>query len=214
MMRLRKKYGKGIKFYACGEYGEETFRPHYHACLFGVDFKDRELYKTTNDIPIYTSESLDKLWSINGKQIGFATIGEVTFQSASYVARYCMKKRKGKNWKNYYELPDEDQDQEEVLMLQPEFPLMSRRPGIGKTWLEKYKDEVLTNDSVRANFQAMKPPKYYDNLFTHSHPSEIEQIKANRRVAAKNAKENNTLARLYTRGNVKKSQIKQLKKEL
>jgi hypothetical protein len=63
MKRLRKKYGPGIRFFACGEYGEKFSRPHYHACLFNHDFKDRELFKIQNDNRYYTSEELSSIWS-------------------------------------------------------------------------------------------------------------------------------------------------------
>ena len=80
---------EAIRFYMCGEYGERTARPHYHACIFGCDFADREYYKTTAaGYKLYTSETLAEIW-----QLGHATIGDVTFQSAAYVARYIMQKR-------------------------------------------------------------------------------------------------------------------------
>lgn len=37
MKRFRKRFGKPLKYYACGEYGGQTFRPHYHSILFGVN---------------------------------------------------------------------------------------------------------------------------------------------------------------------------------
>lgn len=215
MMRLRKKYGKGIKFYACGEYGDSSGRAHYHACIFGMDFKDKTHWSTRDDIKLYVSEELNKLWTDpeDKKPYGFATIGEVTFQSAAYVARYCMKKRKGKNWQQFYERYT-DLETGEVISLEPEFPLMSRRPGIGKSWLDKYGKEVRDNDSVICNKKEMKPPKYYDYILEKNIPTKYEEIKAQRLAAAKKAIHNNSLARLHTRGIVKKSQIQQLKKEL
>lgn len=219
MMRLRKKYGDGIKFYACGEYGDIGCRPHYHACIFGLDFKDKELWKS-GEYPLYVSEELNKLWTDpkDGKPLGFSTIGEVNFETAAYTARYCMKKRKGKNWETYYEFLNENTG--EIHMLQPEFALMSRRPGIGKKWLEKYGKEVLDNDSVIVNYKEMKPPAYYDYLFDKEVPEKIASIKKERRLAAAKQKEKFYLQKrspsavLLAKETIKKQQITQLKRSL
>ena len=82
MKRLRKRFGAGIRFYGCGEYGDLTGRPHYHICLFNFSPPDLTLYKITNDQRLYSSKSLDTIW---GK--GYTLTGDVTFQSAAYVAR-------------------------------------------------------------------------------------------------------------------------------
>ena len=88
--RLRTKYGNGIRYYACGEYGPKGKRPHYHAIIFGWKPKDLKYFKEneTGDI-VYKSKELMKIW---GK--GFTTIGEANFKSAGYVARYVQKKAK------------------------------------------------------------------------------------------------------------------------
>ena len=110
MKRLRKKFGPNIRFYHCGEYGEvcrvsgksrhnapagkfypSIGRPHYHALLFGFNFPDRELFKISpQGNHLYTSNILAELWPY-----GLAVIGDVSFQSAAYVARYVMKKVNG-----------------------------------------------------------------------------------------------------------------------
>lgn len=212
MMRLRKRYGKGIKFYACGEYGEKRKRPHYHACLFGLDFADKRLWKVADGNNLYVSQQLDTLWTdpSDGQPYGFCTIGEVNFETAAYVARYCMKKRKGKNWEQDYEFTDTETG--EILMMQPEFPLMSRNPGIGKTWMEKYQSDVYPHDHVIIRGREMKPPRYYDNLFEKDNPTDMDEVKMLRRKAAKEQKNDNTLARLHTRGLCKKAQTNQLKR--
>jgi hypothetical protein len=98
MKRLRKKYGKGIRFYMCGEYGDKLGRPHFHACLFGHDFADKKLWKTTDSkSKLYRSAELEKLWPY-----GFSSVGDVTFESAAYVARYIMKKVSGDASESHY----------------------------------------------------------------------------------------------------------------
>lgn len=98
MKRLRKKYGAGIRFYMCGEYGEQLGRPHFHACIFGMDFADKKLWKTTGSkSKLYRSAELEKLWTF-----GFSSVGDVNFESAAYVARYIMKKVTGEAATEHY----------------------------------------------------------------------------------------------------------------
>lgn len=145
----------GIRFYMCGEYGEKFNRPHFHACLFGIHFSDRKLYKSLpSGSNIYTSEWLEDLW---GK--GFASIGDVTFESAAYVARYIMKKVTGGKADWHYQFSDENG---EVFWKEPEFNKMSLKPGIGARWLDKFHADVYPADYVVVRGLKMKPPKYYD----------------------------------------------------
>jgi len=118
-----------------GEYGDVTARPHFHACIFGLDFPDKKVYKKTRGgHNLYTSDTLEKIW---GK--GFCPIGEVNFETAAYVARYVMKKITGQQQKKHYE--QVDQDTGEITSRQPEFNHMSLKPGIGKGWLEKWRTD-------------------------------------------------------------------------
>lgn len=119
LKRLRKKYGSGIRYFYCAEYGETCFfcnrtemmchqkgcgefhpwrgRPHYHVCLFNHDFNDKTLFKIINDKKHYTSETLDLLWTDPDTKLnmGTATISELTADSAGYTARYSLKKITG-----------------------------------------------------------------------------------------------------------------------
>ena len=89
MKRLRKHYKKEIGFFMCGEYGETTGRAHYHACLFGLDFEDKVLERQNeHGDSIWSSKSLNSIWGL-----GHTEIGSVTQKSASYVARYILKKQ-------------------------------------------------------------------------------------------------------------------------
>lgn len=184
LKKLRKSLSpKQIRYFACGEYGEQTKRPHYHICLFGHDFEDKEVlhydskrYRKTwssgTDHTLYTSESLEKMWGN-----GFVTIGELTFESAGYVARYCMKKISGST-------PQAHQMRKEKYgdSLQPEFALMSRMPGIGKEWIEKYWSDVYPKDFLTIKGIKMQPPRYYDSVYKRKNPESFEKIKAARIV--------------------------------
>lgn len=211
--RLRKKLPGEIRYFACGEYGEQKNRPHYHALIFGYDFPDKELFSTRDGIPLYTSKLLQTVWPF-----GFSTIGEATFESAAYVARYVMKKRKGdpdQKDKNgitnaqHYELVDPVTG--EVTNLEPEFALMSRRPGIGKDWLVKYKGDT-DKDYITVRGQKMSLPKYYDNLLAVWDEEDMAKRKL-KRVHSINLKEA-TDERLAVRKAVKEASLNFLPRKL
>lgn len=167
LKRLRKRFGKGIRFFHCGEYGENNFRPHYHACLFNFDFPDKVLWKDNDGIKLYVSQILNDLWSDpdTGRSYGFTTVGDVTFESAAYVARYITKKITGEKSESHYQGK------------KPEYVTMSRRPGIGKGWFEKFKTDCYPSDFLVHRDMKMKPPKYYDKLFEVDSPEEYAKIK-------------------------------------
>lgn len=172
MKRLRKRHGP-CRFYMCGEYGEETWRPHYHALLFGIHFADRQyLKKNGNGDDLYSSKELDAVWSH-----GACVLGEVTFESAAYIARYVMKKVTGERALEHYTRMTQFG---EVVQLTPEFCHMSLKPGIGARWFAKFKSEVFNTDSVVMRGREFKPPKYYDQLLDRMCAEEAEEIRDRR----------------------------------
>lgn len=209
MKRLRKMFpNRNIRYYHCGEYGEQFGRPHYHACLFGFDFPDKVLFKDSNGIKLYTSKLLQELWPF-----GFSTIGDVTFESAAYVARYIMKKHLGKDaWLHYAEI---DWNSGEILgQRKPEYTTMSRRPGIGKPWLDKYLADVYPDDFVVVKDKKHRPPRYYDSLYEIQYPSDFTAIKEARVIKAKKHADNNTPERLKVREKCQLAKLKSLVRPL
>ena len=176
MKRLRKKFGAGIRFFHCGEYGDKFGRPHYHACLFNFDFPDKILFEEEGDVRLYVSKVLSDLWPQ-----GFSTIGDVTFESAAYVARYCTKKVAGDRAEDHYWRYD--QRTGECWEIPPEYCTMSRRPGIAKGWFDRFHGDVYPCDSVtlRGGFE-MKPPKAYDRYLELDNPELMASIKAKRKI--------------------------------
>lgn len=173
MKRLRKLSKKKIRFFHCGEYGDKFGRPHYHSIIFGYDFPDKVHFK--ND-PLghkhYISDTLTKLWPY-----GYHDIGSVTFDSASYVARYALKKINGKQADDHYYHPISGE------MVNPEYATMSRKPGIGYSWFQKYKSDVYPHDYCEIDGKKILPPRYYDELLKGKgeDPSpEYEKIKKKR----------------------------------
>lgn len=176
MKRLRKKFGAKIRFFQCGEYGAKLSRPHHHACLFNFDFPDKKIWKRTRGIPLYRSPSLEKLWTH-----GWSSVGEVTFESAAYVARYVMKKKNGKQALHHYNTIDTSTG---LITSEktPEYITMSRKPGIGKDYLIKFTSDIYPQDKLilKHGFQ-MQPPRYYDNLYDIMEPKQMRGIRARRK---------------------------------
>lgn len=208
MKRLRRNHaGRKIRYFHCGEYGEENLRPHYHACLFNFDFKDKVIFKTQDSGNIYTSDSLNTYWGM-----GFTTVGDVTFDSAAYVARYVMKKVTGDKKEQAYQRTDPGTG--EIHNVIPEYTTMSRRPGIAREWYEKYREDCYPSDTVILNGKKMQPPKYYDNILEKQDEEELRKTKIGRRKRAIKRKDENTTERLLVREKVKKAQITQLKRQI
>lgn len=210
MKRLRRfMNGEKIKYFHCGEYGEQTRRPHYHACVFGVDFPDKTFFKEKNGHKLFRSPTLERLWTH-----GSALIGAVTFESAAYVARYILAKRTGPTAAKHYEVVDLDTG--EIGNLLPEYVTMSLKPAIAKEWYAQFKKEVRDSDSVVARGMEMKPPKYYDKLFEIEDPQAHAAMKHERRKKAGTLKNraNSTDERLRIREEVKHAQVAQLPREI
>jgi hypothetical protein len=200
MKRLRRRFSDlKIKMYHCGEYGENFSRPHYHACLFGFDFPDKELYRNDSENPLYTSEICNEIW---GK--GYTIIGKVTFDSAAYVARYITKKINKKE-EDYTRINFIDS---KVLPVKPEYATMSRNGGIGRDWFEKFKDDVYPHDYVVLNGKKMKPPKFFDKLLDDQDHFEYLRVKEARKDVSDDFKEENTYDRLIARKKFKELQMK------
>lgn len=181
MKKLRHRVGK-VRFFMCGEYGENlehsqngiVGHPHFHACLFGYDFPDRVLWNVRDGVRLYRSAQLEKLWPY-----GYSSIGDVTFESAAYVARYVMKKQLGADSDLFYNYCDLESKEE--VNLKPEFTTMSRRPGIGKTWFDKHKGD-LRKDFITLNGVKMRPAKFYDAQFEKEEYHTYEKIKEERKA--------------------------------
>lgn len=198
MKRLRKAKNSSkenpIRFFLGGEYGEENGRPHYHALLFNCGFGDMEYFgRNARGEPLYTSRELSSLWSCDGSPMGHVTIGEVTFDSAVYCAKYALKKVTGDKAFEHYAVYDENG---EVFDRRPEFAIMSRRPGIGAGYYEKYGDEVRAHDSIVVNGREVRPPKFYDVRTEGVDPDRLVVLKRKRKRMAVLNRFDNTVDRL------------------
>jgi hypothetical protein len=205
MKRLRKKHN--VRYFMCGEYGETTDRPHFHAILFGLQLNDLQLHADNGGNRLYTSKEFDDYW-----QHGYSTLGEVNFQTASYVASYCVKKITGDDATEHYERLDTETG--ELYTLQPEYARMSLKPGIGKTWIEKYINDVYNYDHVVINGKAQKAPRYYDKYLQTQDPAKLEKHKTERTKKAQLTKGENTPQKLTAREKITHAKYKQKQRTL
>uniref|UniRef100_A0AAU8B1K3 Replication initiator protein n=1 Tax=Dulem virus 117 TaxID=3145594 RepID=A0AAU8B1K3_9VIRU len=166
MKRLRDSYirkcGKKLRFYACGEYGESTFRPHYHVIVFGLLLDDLLPYrKNFRGESLFTSSYLTGIW-----KNGHVVIGNVSWDACAYTARYITKKQLGKDaQKNFYER----------LNIVPEFTQMSLKPGIGYQFFEDH-PEMMKYGQIELpgekKSRTIKPGRYYERLYELEYPEE------------------------------------------
>lgn len=73
LKRLRKEVKRPVRFFACGEYGDESGRPHYHVVLFGVS-------------KVLHGHLLQRIWGH-----GFVHVGDLNPRSAAYACGYVCK---------------------------------------------------------------------------------------------------------------------------
>lgn len=204
--RVRARFCRArVRYYMCGEYGDTSSRPHYHACLFGFQFPDlRRLYRSTGGTPIYSSKFLEELWPL-----GHSSVGEVTFESAAYVARYVMKKITGQRARDHYAVVDKSTG--EVFWRCPEFNHMSLKPGIGASWISRFRGDVFPEGEVVVRGRKCRPPRYYEKFFESWDPDGYEMLKFGRELEARARAADNTDARLLVREQVAASRLSQLK---
>lgn len=156
---LRKRSGQKVRYFACGEYGERSLRPHYHAIVFNLVLKDLCPVGGVHHVrvldPLHPGDSsslsrspfLESCW-----KKGAVVVGSVAFESASYVARYVMKKALGKSKPSH-----------EVF--QSEFMRCSLKPAIGDYGFDRfYGDYYPSNTFARSDGHVSAPPKRWAGL--------------------------------------------------
>lgn len=140
MKRLRKDLEPiKIRYFACGEYGSKTYRPHYHAIIFGYDFPDRKLLKENfRGEKYYISDQLSRAWSDSSNNpLGNVLVTDISYDTCAYVARYCLKKQNN-DLSLFYD----------IYNLDKEFTLMSRKPGIGRAFYDDKKNLIYEGDRI------------------------------------------------------------------
>lgn len=175
----------GVRFFACGEYGESGGRPHFHIIAFNCPLRDLEYFFEKGGNRFYRSETVERCWDAKG----WCTISEMNFETCAYVARYVTKKITGVQKRDFdesFQIIDGDK----FRPFQREYCQMSRRPGIGYQYAIDHLSSIYETDEVFApkggNPIKLKPPLYYDRLYD-SLGGDIELIKESRRQRALSA---------------------------
>lgn len=230
MKRLRKEFSdKRIRYFHCGEYGisckncglsfnlcqrvgcgvfvEGLGRPHYHCLVFGLVFGDAVATSSNRGFTLFESPTLDRIW---GK--GRCVIGPVNFETAAYVARYVMKKVTNKETVVDGKGVIHESQDVHYEGKSPEYTTCSRRPGIGRGWYDRYKDETYRGDSVIVRALEVKPPKYYDRCLEVDDPVLFKKVKFRREIKALTKAADNDSVRLRDKEIITESRVKQLKR--
>lgn len=202
MKRLRAQLGHRISYLHCGEYGDDNGRPHYHALLFGYRPPDLRFFKRSySGEDLYVSDKLDATWAL-----GHCWVGELTLQSAAYVARYSLKKVTGERAADHYRRINEDG---EIIYLQPEYVTMSTRPAVGERWFQKFKSDAFPSDFLVHDGQKYPVPRYYTKLLERENRKMYRRVKLERILDAANPKQRaeNSTARLRVREECKTARM-------
>lgn len=177
----RLRHDGEFRFLACGEYTKAGVA-HWHAALFGQELADRVKWKRSpKGHWLYRSPTLERRW-----RYGHSWVGNLTFDSAAYVAGYVTKKVIGpdQSVEKLAQYERVDPVTGEVGRVRPEFAIMSRNPGLGHDFFEKYFGDLYPRDHCIVKGQKVPVPKYYDSLLERSNPYLLAYLKAKRREAA------------------------------
>lgn len=190
-----------LRYYAVGEYGGITQRPHYHAILFGIRFHDRSVFKHKRDYSIDISGTLARAWPH-----GVSTIQDNSIEAAAYVSRYAVKKITGKKAEEAYQVVDPETG--EIFQQHPEFARMSRNPGIGSEWLKKYHSDLYPKGYVTdGKGNKFPPPEYFNKLFEKWHPEVYQAMREERREEVFEKYSTHNYERAEAREKIQKAKI-------
>ena len=218
MKLLRKRTKSRLRFVMCGEYGEKNSRPHYHAIVFGLPLDDLWFWRMSKGHRTYRSPFLEEIW---GR--GHVYVGEtVTQETCGYVATYLLKNGSRDSREDFV---FEDVDTGERVFRRSPYLQMSRRPGIGHDWLERYLGDVFPADSVvrrvrrkRGGFvnREAGAPAYYRRLLRRWDPSMYARVAERREALARDPAlaADRTPARLKTREEIALRRLRDVEQSL
>lgn len=175
MKRLRKHFSEDhIRFYAAGEYGTHTFRPHYHLIIFGIHVDDSYVWRVKmvegQRFCYYRSPTLEFLWPY-----GHVEFSDVSWDTCAYVARYVTKKLTG-DCAEFYD----------TFNIDPPFSLMSRKPGIGRQYYDEHLTTLFDYDTINLGTEkgglSFRHPSYYKRLYESDFSDSYVQYAETQRI--------------------------------
>lgn len=200
MRRLVHRFGP-VRFFMCGEYGPVNLRPHYHACLFGIDFLCDSVPagKSGAGAVFFSSRTLDSLWGH-----GMCTVQPLVKETAAYCARYVVDKITG------------DEAQAHYGDRVPEFCRCSLKPGIGAQWFNLYNRDVFPRDHIVFEGKEYPVPRYYDRLLrrrSNNRAFELDVIENAREERAIKGRDDRTADRLAVRETVERARVRNQRRD-
>lgn len=200
MKRLRKEYNyPKLKYLMSGEYGSKNNRSHWHAILFNFDFPDKKLQYVSKGYRHYSSDSLNRLWSVYDRKdniyvpIGFTDLADCDVDCCAYVSQYVLKKANDFGEKPVYvdNMMNDDGTVTPLELIDRVAPMVrsSRNPSIGLDWFKKYGSQFVELGYVPVKsgdkFINIKCPKYYNDKFEEIYPEKYSVIKKCKEEKAK-----------------------------
>ena len=196
----RREFGiNGIKFFGCGEYGDErnTERPHFHIIFFGLHIPPEEVkvHSIRNGEILYECPKLASFWVNDRKhQVepnGFVSVAECNYQTCRYVAGYVQKKR------NKFLLANVNYNKLQYYASKgqtPEKTFVSTHPGIGKAYFNEHAQEFFIDDYIlikgaKKKIVAARIPKTFDRWIEGEAPGAMAIRKEQRKNAALKAQD-------------------------
>lgn len=151
-----------IRFFAAGEYGSNTDRPHWHIALFNT-----RLPGGTNQDQ---APDLSRLWTL-----GMHSVSHFTPGRAGYIAGYAVKKVRGRV-ERQHRYGAVNPVTGEWVERRPEFCVMSRRPGIGAYWFSAFRRDLERGYLVEKGGVKKRLPRFYQNkLMASEHFAELAE---------------------------------------
>lgn len=164
MKRLRKIVPRGtiLKYFACGEYGTDNSRPHYHAIIFGCP-----------DVNLFS-----QAWSLLGAPLGLIDVGQVSGDSIAYTVGY-MNMDSGVSGRR---LDDRV----------PEFTLMSKGLGENYCSLAVYdyhQADLNRNYLTKEGGSIIAMPRYYRERLYSAFDRDLQKGLAERAIGESNSEQ-------------------------